>query len=138
VLRQLGVQPTESGSLDGQPFVRTVIRDRWGNPFANVDANPETVRITPAGFIPIDARKAPFRRFFIDRVLRSMQDEDEQAVLHGRLLRKEAISFECQEDRGMLVDLVVRHYGASQRLERIKDALNWALEKQQGKRLHST
>ena len=84
--------------------------------------------------MPVDTRRAPFRTFFIHRVLGLMRDEDQQAVQQGRLSREDALAFECREDGGMLIELVVRHYGTSQRLERIKDALNWTLEKQQAKR----
>jgi hypothetical protein len=67
-----------------------------------------------------------------------MRDEDGDAVVQGKLSRESAFVFECREDRGLLVELVVRHYGTSQRLERIVDALNWTLDKQQGKRSYTT
>jgi len=114
------------------------VRDRWGNPIANIDADPDSIRITPTGSMPIDTRKAPFRSFFLHRVLRPMRDEDEHAMVQGRLSKQQGIVFECREDGGMLLELVVHHYGSPQRLERIKDALNWTLEKQQSKRAHTT
>jgi hypothetical protein len=138
VLKQLGVQSSDSATRDMLGPLRTVVRDSWGNPIANIDVDPDSIRITPAGSMPIDTRKAPFRSFFLHRVLKSMRDEDEHAKVQGRLSREQAIVFECQEDRGMLVELVVHHYGTSQRLERIKDALNWTLEKQQANRPHTT
>jgi hypothetical protein len=138
ILRRLGVQPATSAPPESLGALRTIVRDRWGNPIANVDADSDSIRITPTGLTPIDTRKAPFRSFFIHRVLRPMQDEDEQSVLRGRLSRKEAIHYECREDGGILIELVVCNYGTPQRLERIKDALNWTLEKQQAKRPHST
>lgn len=138
LLRQLGVQSSDSTARDVPGPLRTVVRDRWGNPIANIDVDPELIRITPTGSMPIDTRKAPFGSFFIHRVLRPMRDEDEHAIVQGKLSREHAIAFECRNDGGMLVELVVRHYGTSQRLERIKDALNWTLEKQQAKRPHTT
>jgi hypothetical protein len=138
VLNQLGVLPEDSAARDMLGSLRTVVRNTSGHPVANIDVNPQLIRITPTGLMPIDTRKPPFRNFFIQRILRRMRDEDGDAVVQGKLSRESAFVFECREDRGLLVELVVRHYGTSQRLERIVDALNWTLDKQQGKRSYTT
>lgn len=137
IIKQLDVQSSDSAARDVAGPLRTVVRDRWGNPIANIDVDSDSIRITPTGSMPIDTRKAPFRSFFIHRVLTPMRDEDEHAMAQGRLSQQQGIVFECREDCGMLVELVVHHYGTPQRLERIKDALNWTLEKQQTKRPHT-
>jgi len=138
IIKQLGVESSDSAAHDMLGPLRTVVRDRWGNPIANIDVDPDSIRITPTGSMPIDTQKAPFRSFFLSRVLIPMRDEDEHAKAQGRLSQQHGIVFECHEDSGMLVELVVHHYGTPQRLERIKDALNWTLEKQQAKRPHTT
>jgi hypothetical protein len=59
VLNQLGVLPEDSAARDMLGSLRTVVRNTSGHPVANIDVNPQLIRITPTGLMPIDTRKPP-------------------------------------------------------------------------------
>ena len=60
-----------------------------------------------------------------------MQQEDERAVEEGVIKKEEALRFHYREERGKLVEMVIDNYRTEERLARIKEALHWALNRDQ-------
>jgi hypothetical protein len=87
------------------------------------------VTILPAEHAQYDIKRGAFARFFVERILGQFQREDRQRVENGELEWSEAFDFEVQAEDGILLQLVIRNFGSSSRLEEIQRTLRWALEK---------
>ncbi|MGY5861041.1 MAG: hypothetical protein RTU09_01510 [Candidatus Thorarchaeota archaeon] len=87
------------------------------------------VTILPAVHALYDIKRGAFARFFVERILGQFQKEDRQRVENGELEWGEAFDFEVHAEDGILLQLVIKNFGSSSRLEEIQRTLRWALEK---------
>jgi len=87
------------------------------------------VTILPAEHALYDIKRGAFARFFVERILGQFQREDRQKVENGELEWSEAFDFEVHAEDGILLQLVIKNFGSSSRLEEIQRTLRWALEK---------
>lgn len=87
------------------------------------------VTILPAEHALYDIKRGAFARFFVERILGQFQREDRQRVENGELEWSEAFDFEVHAEDGILLQLVIKNFGSSSRLEEIQRTLRWALEK---------
>lgn len=87
------------------------------------------VTILPAEHALYDIKRGAFARFFVERILGEFQREDRQRVENGELEWSEAFDFEVHAEEGILLQLVIKNFGSSSRLEEIQRTLRWALEK---------
>ena len=87
------------------------------------------VTILPAEHALYDIKRGAFARFFVERILGEFQREDRQRVENGELEWSEAFDFEVHAEDGILLQLVIKNFGSSNRLEEIQRTLRWALEK---------
>lgn len=108
---------------------RTVVRDKWGTPIAHIDVNSQLICLIPAKHARIMVNSKPFRIFLFNRVLGPMQQEDERAIVEGVLSPGDGITFECLENQGSLVKLLIKNYRTEERLVRIREALAWVVKR---------
>jgi hypothetical protein len=87
------------------------------------------VTILPAEHALYDIKRGAFARFFVERILGQFQREDRQKVENGELEWSETFEFEVHAEDGILLQLVIKNFGSTNRLEEIQRTLRWALEK---------
>ncbi len=87
------------------------------------------VTILPAEHALYDIKRGAFARFFVERILGQFQREDRQKVENGELEWSETFEFEVHAEDGILLQLVIKNFGSTSRLEEIQRTLRWALEK---------
>jgi len=87
------------------------------------------VTILPTEHALYDIKRGAFARFFVERILGQFQREDRQRVENGELEWSEAFDFEVHAEDGILLQLIIKNFGSSSRLEEIQRTLRWALEK---------
>ena len=87
------------------------------------------VTILPTEHALYDIKRGAFARFFVERILGQFQREDRQRVENGELEWSEAFEFEVHAEDGILLQLVIKNFGSTSRLEEIQRTLRWALEK---------
>ena len=87
------------------------------------------ITILPAEHALYDIKRGAFARFFVERILGQFQREERQTVENGALAWSETFEFEVHAEEGILLQLVIKNFGSSSRLEEIQRTLRWALEK---------
>ena len=99
-----------------------------GKLLARVSIKNQTIIITPAEGLTFDMRASPFTKFFLNKVLLSLQREDIDAVKDGRLSEDKVLDYEITAKERIIERIVIKNYRTDRRLKRILNALRWTLE----------
>lgn len=99
-----------------------------GKLLAKVSIKNQTIIITPAEGLTFDMRASPFTKFFLNKVLLSLQREDIDAVKDGRLSEDEVLDYEITAKERIIKKIIIKNYRTERRLKRILNALRWTLE----------
>ena len=87
------------------------------------------IRIVPVTDIRFKASIPPFQSFFVSRILESMRIKDDEEVQLGKRLPETAMIYDIVTDAEVIQEIVIRNYGSERRLQEIKSAGRWTLEK---------
>jgi len=112
-----------------EPKTIVVLNKARALELATMEVSGPDVTILPAEHALYDIKRGAFARFFVERILGQFQREDREKVENGELEWSEAFDFEVQAEDGILLQLVIKNFGSSSRLEEIQRTLRWALEK---------
>jgi len=96
---------------------------------ATIDVDGQTLTIIPAPHAIYDIKRGAFARFFVERILGKLQEEDRHKVENGEIEWEQAFDFEVRAEDGILQEMTIRNYGDDDRFDEIQRALRWALEK---------
>jgi hypothetical protein len=112
----LGAQVSEAAvtSRDGRELARLVVYEKG-------------LVIKPLMDLPVDS--PPLRSFFIAKVLEGYKRKDEELVRAGEIPEDEAFDYEVAEEGGLVKEIVVRNYRERRRLDEIRSALRWTLNR---------
>ena len=112
----LGAQVSEAAvtSRDGRELARLVVYEKG-------------LVIKPLMDLPVDS--PPLRSFFIAKVLEGYKRKDEELVRAGEILEDEAFDYEVAEEGGLVKEIIVRNYRERRRLDEIRSALRWTLNR---------
>lgn len=112
----LGAQVSEAAvtSRDGRELARLVVYEKG-------------LVIKPLMDLPIDS--PPLRSFFVAKVLEGYKRKDEELVRAGEILEDEAFDYEVAEEEGLVKEIIVRNYRERRRLDEIRSALRWTLNR---------
>lgn len=112
----LGAQVSEAAvtSRDGRELARLVVYEKG-------------LVIKPLMDLPVDS--PPLRSFFVAKVLEGYKRKDEELVRAGEILEDEAFDYEVAEEEGLVKEIIVRNYRERRRLDEIRSALRWTLNR---------
>ena len=120
---------TEDSDVPEEPKSIVVLNKTRDLELGTMEVIGPDVTILPAEHAVYDIKRGAFARFFVERILGQFQREDRQKVENGELEWSEAFDFEVHAEDGILLQLVIKNFGSSSRLEEIQRTLRWALEK---------
>jgi hypothetical protein len=96
---------------------------------ATMQVTDDEIAVTPAPHALYDIKRGAFARFFVERILGGFQQEDKRRVENGEIKWEDSFDFDIQAEDSVLQGIFIRNYGGEERLEEIRNALRWALEK---------
>ncbi len=121
------VAPSTFEAEDERPFV--VMNKARDLELATIEVDGQTLTIIPAPHAIYDIKRGAFARFFVERILGKLQEEDRHRVEKGEIQWEQAFDFEVRAEDGILQEMTIRNYGDDDRFGEIQRALRWALEK---------
>jgi len=124
-----GIRPSPPAQPTTQPPEQTVqIKDKDGDVLATVYKEVDSIRIVPSGDKTFTMSTPPFVPFLQERVLRKIQERDQEAVQSGGISLDEAFSFEIKRDGGVVREITIRNVNRERERE-LMSAIHWTLEK---------
>jgi hypothetical protein len=127
------LQPTpqerETPLPASEPEESVPLKTAQGVSLAAMVVSPPNVRIVPLEELEFSVYTPPFQSFFVSRILEPMRVKDDEAVRKGEFLPENALSYEVVTDGDVIREVVVRNYGGETRLQEVKSACRWTLEK---------
>ncbi|MHA1377227.1 MAG: hypothetical protein ACTSRG_02485 [Candidatus Helarchaeota archaeon] len=89
-------------------------------------AEKGTLIIFPTEIITIPESIPPFRNFFLGRILKQMEDEDNEAVKNGKLSKNKVISYEIiKSPKKEIEKIIIKNYRTYNRMIKILDTIGW-------------
>ncbi|HDI75422.1 MAG: hypothetical protein DRJ52_00655 [Thermoprotei archaeon] len=114
-------------SVEENPLKELYIK-REGRDLGKIVVYKDRVELQP--FISFKPTDSPFNSFFIRRILRGMQREDERALDKGKLSIDDIMRYEIEESEdGFVRKIIVYNYRTESRLREIRNTFRWTLEK---------
>ena len=127
------LQPTpqerETPLPASEPEESVPLNTAQGVSLAAMVVSPPNVRIVPVEELEFSVHTPPFQSFFVSRILEPMRVKDDEAVRKGEFLPENALSYEVVTDGDVIKEVVIRNYGGETRLQEVKSACRWTLEK---------
>lgn len=135
------LQPTpqerETPLPASEPEESIPLKTAQGASLAAMVVSPPNVRIVPVEELEFSVHTPPFQSFFVSRILEPMRVKDDEAVRKGEFLPENALSYEVVTDGDVIKEVVIKNYGGETRLQEVKSACRWTLEKMY-ERIHSS
>ncbi|MHA1299334.1 MAG: hypothetical protein ACTSO9_07865 [Candidatus Helarchaeota archaeon] len=92
----------------------------------NMIVEKNLITIIPTNKINIPENSAPFRNFFLGRILKQMENEDVDAIKNKKLDKNQAISWEIiKSSEDKIQKLIIRNYRTYNRMIKILDTISW-------------
>ena len=106
-----------------------VITTMSGVVLAEVFVEGPNLRIVPSKTLKLDSNAPPLTAFLLGKVLEPMRTSDEEAARKRGLSPDNVLSYNVDQEAGVLKQLQVNNYGDERRLNEIRNAVRWALRK---------
>jgi hypothetical protein len=107
-----------------------VLTDKGGTmELATMEVVEQTIRVIPVEHAIYDIKRGAFATFFVDKILGGFHAEDKARAESKEIKWEDAFDYNIVADDGILEEIVIRNYGTDARLNEIRRALQWALEK---------
>ncbi len=106
-----------------------VITTMSGVVLAEVFVEGRNLRIVPSKTLKLDSNAPPLTAFLLGKVLEPMRTSDEEAARKRGLSPDNVLSYNVDQEAGVLKQLQVNNYGDERRLNEIRNAVRWALRK---------
>lgn len=124
--REAPQAPPEEADLGAQ-VSEAAVTSRDGRELARLVVYEKGLVIKPLMDLPVDS--PPLRSFFIAKVLEGYKRKDEELVRAGEIPEDEAFDYEVAEEGGLVKEIIVRNYRERRRLDEIRSALRWTLNR---------
>lgn len=111
------------------------IKTSKGVLLANMYVSKESVRIVPTENLVFTIDTPPFKSFFLNRVLESMQTNDREESNSGKIPPEDILSYEVLKEGDTIREIKVKNYRSKRRLMEITSTSRWTLEKMYEKTL---
>jgi len=104
------------------------IRTVTGELLANIHIEGEHVRIVPVEQRDFNINTPPFSSFFVEGVLTKMQNKDREAAMKGEIPPEKVLLYDVTLEGDLIREITIRNV-TPERLQDIKSAIRWTLEK---------
>ncbi|NVM03435.1 MAG: hypothetical protein HWN67_13985 [Candidatus Helarchaeota archaeon] len=86
----------------------------------------DTIMITPTSNIKVPENAPPFKTFFLGRILKQMEDEDQESIKNGKIDKNQAISYEITKSpENFIQNIIIKNYRSYNRMIKILDTISW-------------
>jgi hypothetical protein len=82
--------------------------------------------VIPSEDLNLNIEAAPFKSFFINRILEGMKKKDINSVNNQELKPSKILNFIIEEDNGLIKKIIIENYNQKTRLSEILNTLIWA------------
>jgi len=106
-----------------------VITTMSGVVLAEVFVEGRNLRIVPSKTLKLDSNAPPLTAFLLGKVLEPMRTSDEEAARKRGLSPDNVLSYNVDQEAGVLKQMRVNNYGDERRLNEIRNAVRRALRK---------
>lgn len=125
--RETAPPPHPAEAELGARVSETVVSSRDGRELARLVVYERGLVIEPLIELPVDS--PPFRSFFVAKILDGYKRKDEELARAGEIAEDETFDYEVREEGGLVKEIVVRNYRERRRLDEIRSALRWTLNR---------
>jgi hypothetical protein len=110
------------------PEAMQIKRVKDGLLLASAKLSSTKVEIIPADGINFNINTAPFKSFFLNRILEGMKRRDEEKVHHKEIGESELLNYRVEEATdGLIKRIVINNYREKERLREIFNTSTWVL-----------
>jgi hypothetical protein len=93
---------------------------------ANAEVFQNTVEIAPVEGVSLNVNTAPFKSFFLNRILEGMRSKDMEKVSQGQISESESLNYGVEEDdNGLIKRILIINYREKERLIEILKTSTW-------------
>jgi light-regulated signal transduction histidine kinase (bacteriophytochrome) len=97
---------------------------------AKADFTPEFVEIVPADKILLNVNTAPFRSFFLGRILDGMKVKDGEKLRQTQIKESESLTYHVEEDETNIIRKIrINNYRDKERLNEIFNTCAWVFSR---------
>ncbi|MGH9996143.1 MAG: hypothetical protein ACRD4J_13045 [Nitrososphaeraceae archaeon] len=97
---------------------------------AKAEYTTDFIDIVPADHISLNTNTAPFRSFFLGRILDGMKVKDEEKARNHQIKESDSLTYLVEEDeRNMIRKIRINNYGDKERLNEIFNTCAWVLSR---------
>jgi len=118
------VPPSPAAKREEAIPIKTVT----GEHLANIYIEGEHVRIVPAEERDFNINTPPFSSFFVEGVLTKMQNKDREAAVKGEIPPDKVLLYDITLEGDLIREITIGNV-TPERLQDIKSAIRWTLEK---------
>lgn len=111
----------------GAQVSETVLTSREGREVAKLTVYEKGLTVKPLIELPGDT--PPLRSFFINKILDGYKRKDEELLRTGEIGDDEAFDYEIVEEGGLVKEIRILNYREKRRLDEIRSALRWTLNR---------
>ena len=102
------------------------IKSDEGTLLGKMIVEKNTISITPTQNITISKNDAPFKTFFLGRILKQMEEEDLEAIKNGNLHKDQLITYEVvYSPNNGVQNITINNYHTYNRMIKILDTISW-------------
>ncbi len=105
------------------------IQTMSGVHLADLYVDGSDLRVVPSDKLKLDANGAPLRAFLIQKVLDPLRVRDEEAARKQGFSPDRVLSYNINQEAGLLKEIHIKNYGDERRLNDIRNAVRWSLRK---------
>ncbi len=120
--------PTE-GQKEEAAEVRQLKRPKDGALLGTVKITKDQAIIMPSPELNLKADVAPFRSFFINKILEGYKAQDKEDVEGGKLDKEQAFSYDVEIKDGVIQRIIINNYRTPARLNEIINTASWTFAK---------
>lgn len=93
---------------------------------ANAGLSSNVVEISPAEGITLNVNTAPFKSFFLNRILEGMKTKDKEKVSQGQIKESQSLTYQIEEDsNGLIKRIIINNYRENERINEILNTSTW-------------
>lgn len=111
----------------GALLSESTVVSREGRELAKLSVYERGVVVKPSIDLPLDS--PPLKSFFVAKILEGYKRRDEELVRAGELEGEEVFDYEIEEEGGLVKEIRIRNYRERRRLDEIRSALRWTLNR---------
>jgi hypothetical protein len=126
-----------SSEVVPSPSSDTPLTTKVGVLLANLIIDDGSLRVVLADGVAFHRHTPPFTSFFVDRVLKKMQEKDREAIRSGSMPPENMLTYHIDYEGELIQEITIRNV-SEERLRELKSTVRWTLEKMHEKSVVNT